>query len=371
MEKQRQRRWLLQNPGTVVADLQNRQVIDVVDTISDWFLTPNVARPFDVIRFRMTDQHGLRLTLKSVTPIPTVRDTTECAVTLDRDTLTHMLGGPHTKKTRYAFKHFAPNITIDCYEQPLGLVIVEWIDPPEDVQTKDLPNSLRACDPIEVTNTLTAAHIAAIPRFQMTDPLATVKARLALDVPMIVLTGGPCSGKSTILETLRSDGRIHVVPEVATILIQQLGVKPFGGPGHSGRFQTGLREVQIAFESLARMQAKASGKRVVVLDRGALDACAYIGGRASYYDCFRADPDDDAARYHAVVQLSVPPQDVYDRCRGNNAARHEDYPQARDLGDKIHDAWASHPGYISIDDLDWPSKEQHALTHIQRVIETL
>jgi hypothetical protein len=98
-----------------------------------------------------------------------------------------------------------------------------------------------------------------------------------------VLTGGPCGGKSTILEIikLRFEGegyKVFSVPEIPTMMIA-------GGceyPGHDGgeklmAFETALIKLQIQAEESFMAVARSTGqKSIVVFDRGLLDIPAYL-----------------------------------------------------------------------------------------------
>src|SRR6478609_2552423 len=98
----------------------------------------------------------------------------------------------------------------------------------------------------------------------------------------VVLTGGPCAGKSTALlrvgDWLSSSG-LHVfrVPEASTLLLSG-GIRVAGQPLAALRtFQRGIVEVQLALERAFFAFAKASGEpTVLLLDRGVPDGAAYL-----------------------------------------------------------------------------------------------
>ena len=101
----------------------------------------------------------------------------------------------------------------------------------------------------------------------------------------IVLTGGPCAGKTTALARLSAKladwgFRVLLVPEVATMLISG-GLSDIGAiaadparffviEGEFLRFQRALREWY-------RSPALAPEKVVIIYDRGESDVVAYIG----------------------------------------------------------------------------------------------
>lgn len=357
---QRQARWLVTDLAQLHKNLRHADVT-MVTMVQDWFLSKKNSDDLgDYIRVRKLTSHSSRghsgetvITSKLIVG-PGVRHIARTTLR-DPKTFLESLGDAHIVKTR---KQISPQITFDVYEKPNGLMIVEWNDPPENVSISMLPDWLHGCGLVDVTDSITSAHIANLPPLNNnTDPIPYLQDQIAKKIPMIVLTGGPCSGKSTALRVLAEDPRFHVVPEAASILIAQLGIKPVGDDGHSDRFQIAHRRVQMIFEALARSQARADGKKVVILDRGTVDAAAYIpGGIAHYGRCFGVEALNDARRYHAVVQIAVPPSEIYEAHQHNNPARREDYTQAKALETKIVNAWKSHPNYTFVDDLNWQTK---------------
>lgn len=91
----------------------------------------------------------------------------------------------------------------------------------------------------------------------------------------IVITGGPCSGKTTLINALEKKG-IHVIHEVAIKVISQL-IDQFGADkalkwrqGNVVEFQSLIMERQWQEEDLI------DPAEVTVLDRGLLDNIAYL-----------------------------------------------------------------------------------------------
>ncbi len=124
-------------------------------------------------------------------------------------------------------------------------------------------------------------------------------------VPKVVLTGGPCAGKTSCVRAIRErfGEQIVTVPETATLVLGS-GFPP---PGHEripcppdewiqafqGTILSIQQEVEASFERLARN----CGVRLLVCDRGVLDGAAYWpGGREAFLrhfgqsleDCFAA-----------------------------------------------------------------------------------
>src|SRR5262245_44865782 len=103
----------------------------------------------------------------------------------------------------------------------------------------------------------------------------------------VMLTGGPCAGKTTALarltETLEELGlRVLVVPEPATRLIM-------GGLSDLGQLAASDFERFVAVEEQMILMTQDERERyrgfaralgqdtVIVFDRGEMDCCAYIG----------------------------------------------------------------------------------------------
>jgi predicted ATPase len=259
------------------------------------------------------------------------------------------------------------DLTIDEYMKPEGLVIIEWTDPPVDAYDR-LPDWMRGLGLVDVTLSLTAAHIANLPPLDLSvDPLPYLRHQIGPRIPVFVATGGPVAGKSETLKKLAQDPSLLVVPEAATILIKQLGIDPYGPEGHSERFQMALRRVQMTFETLACSQARAMGKKAVVVDRGTLDSCAYIpGGRNGFNQYFGFDAMNEEQRYQAVVQLAVPNETIYNKYRGDNTARPADetHDKALNISKALQQAWGKHPRYLYVDDTDWDTKQRRAIEFI-------
>ena len=176
----------------------------------------------------------------------------------------------------------------------------------------------------------------------------------------IVLTGGPCAGKSEALsrltQSLEERGyKVITVPEAATHMILN-GIKPCEEI-NMDEFQDFVLSTQIANEDIFNMTAKYFNpdKLIVFYDRGILDGCAY----ADKDTVFKALLDkrnmsfaDVYNRYDAVLHL-VTAADGAERFyqwndpskadTGNNAARRESPAEAREKDKKTLDSWIGHP----------------------------
>jgi predicted ATPase len=180
-------------------------------------------------------------------------------------------------------------------------------------------------------------------------------------VAEIVLTGGPCGGKTTSLRflsaSLASLGyRVLLVPEVATTLYT-------GGVGDVGRLASEEREVYRKTQKMiARKQrsdrvdyreyADAFAEPVIVIyDRGEMDCAAYLTPEEFQLNLDELGVSVEEIRdtYDAVIHMrtaaGTPFGDLF-----NNAGRRESDPaEAIAACDRTLEAWRGHPHHYVID----------------------
>jgi len=175
-------------------------------------------------------------------------------------------------------------------------------------------------------------------------------------IAKIVLTGGPCGGKSTALARIEQiytamGYAVLFVSETATELITG-GVAP--GAVDNVVFQTALLSTQLfreeIYEGLAR---KLPGEKVlIVCDRGALDNRAYMSENefSDVLENLCANEIDLRDGYDAVFHLTSAADGAAQfYTRANNEARTETVEQAVALDRALIAAWAGHPHLRVID----------------------
>lgn len=173
----------------------------------------------------------------------------------------------------------------------------------------------------------------------------------------VALTGGPCGGKSTVLNALKEEfgERLVLVPEVATIVLESW----FPLPGRDlewsqewqDAFQSIVSPLQIGFETGHALAAKKRGVAVMVCDRGLLDGVAYTGGDVAGF-CARYGIGEDEAydRYQSVIHLeSLATSDPEQYGKVGNDIRYESLVRAQELEYAIRAAWKGHPNRVIID----------------------
>lgn len=200
-------------------------------------------------------------------------------------------------------------------------------------------------------------RLAAILNTSVEELLRLEEAKDGPQITRIVITGGPCAGKSTAMnriqdEFTRMGYTVLFVPETATELITG-GVAPWTC---SSNFQYQLAQMQLqldkekVFEQAARTMDV--DKVLIVCDRGALDNKAYMDDAefARFLDHFQTDEVTLRDSYDAVFHLvsaAIGAEDFY--TTSNNSARTETVEEAAQLDQKIMHAWTGHPHLRIID----------------------
>ena len=170
----------------------------------------------------------------------------------------------------------------------------------------------------------------------------------------VVITGGPCSGKTELLEVLPGILGEHgltarFVTEVATDLIME-GFTPVTS-GSACAFQKKVVEMQIEREDLACKEALEQGIDFVLCDRGVCDGAAYLT-----YDEFvevlssnGLDKSSGHARYDVVICLeSVASGNPDAYTCANNEARGETAEEAAALDARMQIGWGDHPHFVHV-----------------------
>jgi predicted ATPase len=182
----------------------------------------------------------------------------------------------------------------------------------------------------------------------------------------VVLTGGPGSGKTAVLEIVKRNfcEHVQILPESAGIV--------FGG-GFPREQAVALRtaaqraifHVQRELERAAMEERKAA---VVLCDRGTLDGLAYWPlDPSSYLGQLAIDRDAELARYAAIIHLRTPPiEHGYDK---TNPLRIESAAEAVAIDARIEQAWSNHPRRAFVEsDVDFLRKLARAVALIREEV---
>lgn len=194
-----------------------------------------------------------------------------------------------------------------------------------------------------------------------------------MSITKIVITGGPCAGKTTGMSWIQNaftarGYRVLFIPETATELISG-GVAPWTCVTN-GEYQKCQLKLQIEKEKVFEFAAGKMDcdKILIVCDRGALDNKAYMTD----------EEFEEAVRYNKTNEIDL--RDGYDAvfhlvtaAKGaeefytleNNSARTETVEQAVALDDKLIAAWTGHPHLRIIDNsVGFEEKMRRLITEI-------
>lgn len=202
-------------------------------------------------------------------------------------------------------------------------------------------------------------------------------------IKKIVLTGGPCAGKTTalvkVIEHFSSLGfKVFTIPEVPT-LFTQAGMNYL--TKNSSFFYEGEKatlEIQLALEDKFMRMAQACNKPcVIVCDRGAMDISAYMSPDIweSITRSVGTSTPQLRERYDAVLHL-VSAADGAEQyyTTANNAQRYEQMNEeglriARSLDKKVIQAWTGHPHLRVINNHDdFDCKMNRVIKEISNVL---
>ena len=194
-----------------------------------------------------------------------------------------------------------------------------------------------------------------------------------MELHKIVITGGPCAGKTTALSWIanaftKRGYRALFVPETATELISG-GVAPWtcGSNLDYQKCQVRLQlEKEAVFEQAARTMK--DEKILIVCDRGALDNKAYMNEEEwnAVMEALGADTVTLRDTYDAVFHMVTAAKGAEDAYTlSNNAARYETAEEARAMDDKMIAAWTGHPHLRIIDNsTDFQQKLERLIAEI-------
>lgn len=177
-------------------------------------------------------------------------------------------------------------------------------------------------------------------------------------VVRVVLTGGPCGGKSSclshLMRTACTDGYdLLVVPEVATLLFNG-GVQLPGCEADVVNFQSQLMRVQLALERAFTSIAERTGRpTIIVMDRGLLDGKGYVDTPEMWAKVVARHGVDDQYlldRYDAIVHLVTSADGAEQYYKSGHVAdddgravfRSESAEEARALDARMRSCWSSH-----------------------------
>lgn len=176
-------------------------------------------------------------------------------------------------------------------------------------------------------------------------------------VHKIVLTGGPCGGKTTALSWIQNSlprygYKVLFVPETATELIGG-GATPWEC-GTNLDYQRCQMQLQLEKERIFEQAARSMNykKLLIICDRGTIDNKAYMTDQEFLRLCEELQTNEVELRdrYDAVFHLVTAAKGALSAyTNANNKARKEKPEEAAALDDKLIAAWTGHPHLRVID----------------------
>lgn len=167
----------------------------------------------------------------------------------------------------------------------------------------------------------------------------------------IVLTGGPCAGKTTSLSVIEQklsnlNYKVIIVDEVATRVIKS-GITPGIGKAFNELMANIQYNDYLNYNKIARLEAYSKYKGIVIIyDRALLDNKAYSESDYSFYDSIHKlglTVQSIYSMYDGVFHLvtaAIGAQEFYGN--SNNKARTETIDEAVKLDRRTLNAWTGH-----------------------------
>lgn len=179
--------------------------------------------------------------------------------------------------------------------------------------------------------------------------------------PRIVLTGGPCGGKSALIDDLRADpawtARFLAWPETASFA-RIAGISPA-----EKLFERVVVHLAMALEDGLDRALEPADRRVILCHRGSLDPLAFWRQRGWSADEFfkftGTTREAHYARYSGVIHLVTAADGALPAYSRWPAVHRPETPEeAIALDGWLEEAWRDHPGYRRIDNTgrDWATK---------------
>ncbi|HCW92792.1 MAG TPA: hypothetical protein DHM44_03830 [Flexistipes sinusarabici] len=170
----------------------------------------------------------------------------------------------------------------------------------------------------------------------------------------IVVTGGPCAGKTTIIPKIEKELKKRgfnalILPEVPT-LFSNMGFKLGPENPHISEIQKLMFRTQLYFEDQMSRLCSGDPYTVILLDRGLLDYWTYTPVE-TWAECLeeaKIGTNDLFSRYDFVLFLdsvAVSSERYYELVKFSNTARFEDAKQAKRNNAKLLQIWSKHPSF--------------------------
>jgi len=205
--------------------------------------------------------------------------------------------------------------------------------------------------------------------------------RLIEPAHMVVLTGGPCSGKTSsmayLTERLSDYGyMVFNIPETATMITNSgIDRRKMDRPKQVLLYEEAILDLQLACEEMylrAVTQIFPGRKKILLLDRGVMDIKAFMSPEEFSKILRRKGLKEMTLRdrYLGVVHLVTAADGAREHyTRANNGARIESPDEAARIDAQIRESWLGHPRFKIVDSRDdFQQKVRQTFSAIAQII---
>lgn len=178
-------------------------------------------------------------------------------------------------------------------------------------------------------------------------------------IKKIVITGGPCAGKSSIISMLKEEfgDDIITVPEAATLLLS--GGFPMPGKHlelcdrWQYAFQKSVLHLQKSLEDAYSLMAERKQAKLLVCDNGLPSGAAYMpGGINEFISMYGVDFEQELADYDSIIHLETIALSQPEKYgRHNNENRYTSLAEAIKHDVLIKEIWKDHPRRLILDSI--------------------
>lgn len=193
------------------------------------------------------------------------------------------------------------------------------------------------------------------------NPETIPRAELSYEPQVFALEGGPCGGKTSVLNYLVQTAvdrnlNLAIIPESATEIILELGrngldlADVMSSPDL--RHDLHLRILKRSRMGLALAKSALSRGRVIVHDRPDISSYLSEDEMQRILEELELDTNPTFTDYDKVLYLPTiahTSPELYESLRTSNSARHESAEQAQIQCDKNRQALVNHPGFELIE----------------------
>jgi len=178
---------------------------------------------------------------------------------------------------------------------------------------------------------------------------------------VVVITGGPASGKTSLIERISIEYDCIIIPEIFS--------KSLPWIKKISEFE---RQVYIYNQHIFLLEeAKNKGAMFIVCDRGTLDALAYVDLFMFYRIIGNCSLKNELNRYDCVLNMeSIAFLQKIDYNKMINSRRMENRMDARRISRTLKEVWSQHPNYYSLNsEILFENKMEKAMEIIKEYAE--